>query len=61
MTLRIIPEVERPRYGEEFWAELAELDGLLRQLAYATRLLISAPSLRRSLRENPWHDEGDQG
>ncbi|MFI1196419.1 hypothetical protein ACH4T9_24635 [Micromonospora sp. NPDC020750] len=61
MALRIIPEVERPRYGEEFWAELAELDGLLRQLAYATRLLISAPSLRRSLRENPWHDEGDQG
>ncbi|MEO3778702.1 hypothetical protein ABGB16_17995 [Micromonospora sp. B11E3] len=57
VVLRFIPEVERPRYGEEFRAELAELRGL-RQLAYAARLLVSAPALRRSLREDPLGGKG---
>jgi hypothetical protein len=49
LVIRILPELERPRYGEEFRAELSGLNGL-HQLAYATRLLLSAPALRRSLR-----------
>ncbi|GAB3838990.1 hypothetical protein GCM10029963_05710 [Micromonospora andamanensis] len=57
VVLRVIPEVERPRYGEEFRAELAELRGL-HQLAYAARLLIAAPALRRSLSGDPLRENG---
>lgn len=57
VVLRLIPAVERPRYGEEFRAELAELKGLS-QLAYAARLLFSTPALRRSLREDPLAERG---
>ncbi len=53
VVLRFIPEVERPRYNEEFRAELAELRGL-DQLAYAVRLLLSTPALRRGLRDDPF-------
>ncbi|MEV4759662.1 hypothetical protein AB0J86_31825 [Micromonospora sp. NPDC049559] len=50
LVVRILPEAEQPRYSEEFRAELSGLTGR-HQLAYAARLLLSAPALRRSLRE----------
>lgn len=45
----ILPELERPRYAEEFRAELSALHGP-HQLAHVLRLLVCAPALRRSLR-----------
>ncbi|MFF5172576.1 hypothetical protein ACFY3U_08085 [Micromonospora sp. NPDC000089] len=58
VALRFVPAVERPRYGEEFRAELAQLQGP-NQVAYAVRLLLSAPALRRSLREDPLTEGGE--
>ncbi|MGI5215038.1 hypothetical protein [Plantactinospora sp. CA-290183] len=50
VVVHVLPEWERPRYHEEFRAELSRLHGL-RQLGYATRLLLSAFALRRALRQ----------
>jgi len=50
LVVRVLPQWERPRYSEEFRAELSSLNGL-HQLAYAVCLMLSAPALRRNLRQ----------
>ncbi|MBE1484655.1 hypothetical protein [Plantactinospora soyae] len=50
VVVQILPARERPRYHEEFRAELSRLDGL-RQLGYAARLVLSMFALRRALRQ----------
>ncbi|MFC6022244.1 hypothetical protein ACFP2T_39570 [Plantactinospora solaniradicis] len=49
-VVQVLPARERPRYDEEFRAELSRLGGL-HQLGYATRLLLSMFALRRALRQ----------
>lgn len=59
---RILPIVDRPEYAELFRSELYDLaqsgSGRWAQLAYAIRVLIRAPMLRRELhapaRERSW-------
>ncbi|GAA3748718.1 hypothetical protein GCM10022225_36150 [Plantactinospora mayteni] len=50
LVVQALPAGERPRYQEEFRAELSRLHGL-HQLGYATRLLLSMFALRRALRQ----------
>ncbi|MGX7675997.1 hypothetical protein [Plantactinospora sp. DSM 117369] len=50
LVVQALPAPERPRYQEEFRAELSRLSGL-HQLGYATRLLLSMVALRRALRQ----------
>ena len=50
LVVQVLPQGERRRYHEEFRAELGRLQGL-HQLAYATRLLLSALALRHALRQ----------
>ncbi|MEQ4301419.1 hypothetical protein ABNF97_08510 [Plantactinospora sp. B6F1] len=51
LVVQALPARERPRYQEEFRAELSRLTGL-HQLGYATRLLLSMFALRRALRQS---------
>ncbi len=54
VTARILPAIERPEYEELFRSELFDLalsgSGRWAQLAYALRVLVRAPLLRRELR-----------
>jgi hypothetical protein len=50
LVVRVLPTLDRPRYAEELRAEMAALTEW-QQLAYAVRLALSAPALRRSLRQ----------
>lgn len=50
VLVQLLPARERPRYHEEFRAELSRLTGL-HQLGYVARLLWSAFALRRALRQ----------
>jgi hypothetical protein len=52
VAVQILPRAERARYREEFHAELRALPRW-RQVAYASRQLMLAWSVRRSLRERP--------
>jgi hypothetical protein len=58
LVVRALPEWERPRYSEEFRAELSSLKGF-RQLTFAICLTLSAPALRRALRQQAYTDTTD--
>jgi hypothetical protein len=58
IVVRALPEWERARYSEEFRAELCSLKGF-RQLTFAICLTLSAPALRRALRQQAFTDTTD--
>lgn len=51
-AVRLLPRAERPKYVEEYHSELYELARISRraQWAYAVRLLVCSPLIRRELR-----------
>jgi hypothetical protein len=58
LVVQALPEWEQPRYTEEFRAELTSLKGF-RQLTFAICLTLSAPALRRALRQQEFTDTTD--
>lgn len=49
-SVRLLPPQDRDRYAEELRAELGDVSGWSRQLAYGLRVMCRAWSLRRSLK-----------